>query len=192
MSAEDYSVITENFYRLGFDRNESAGNLEMLKENIRLIIENREVILDNSKFFFTQPGCTFTGSSVHGTFMLPVGILLLLWENECFIESCDECGGKVLVFNGGSSHSMGSNSWTGWCRDCRSMRKGKVSSPMELLGPAMELMNQYPNQKKFKRFKKDHPAGEQKLHETAHHEEVMEDFIEPVSFGELIMELKAN
>ncbi len=97
-------------------------------ERLDEILSSRELILSDRKLFFTTLSFAFCSwPYIQGSGPLCLGYLLSGWENGIFIESCPDCSCSALVTAFGGSPLSGSNSWSGYCRNCHKRVTGKDS-----------------------------------------------------------------
>ncbi len=92
------------------------------------ILSNQELILSNEDLFFTPLSFAYCSwPYVQGSGPLCLGYLISGWEDGLFIESCPDCSNRALVTSFGGSPLSGSNSWSGYCRNCKKRVSGKDS-----------------------------------------------------------------
>jgi hypothetical protein len=107
--------------------------MEILRRGFPLILLNLDRILKTPRLFFCQLQSAYSWSIWFGSGgPIPLGVLVLLWENGKMIYGCPECGGRLYAVGVGGSFS-GGEIW-GLCADCsfngefipRSWRDGTV------------------------------------------------------------------
>ncbi|MBY0549275.1 MAG: hypothetical protein K2W95_18515 [Candidatus Obscuribacterales bacterium] len=112
----------------GYDPGLQEQNTELFIEHLDFLLSSEQIILNDRDYFFTP--LSFAWCSwpyVSGDGSLPLGYLLCGWKDLILSEPCPECGGTVLVFSFGGSPLSGSNSWSGFCKDCRTKQTGRDS-----------------------------------------------------------------
>jgi hypothetical protein len=83
--------------------------MESLRRGLALILRNLDRILRTPRFFFCQLQSAHSWTFWFGpSGPIPLGVLVLLWEDGKMIHGCPECGGGS--FSGGDI-------W-GLCADC--------------------------------------------------------------------------
>lgn len=124
----------------------------LFAENLDLIRTNSAKILETAEYFFCDlPFAWCSWPYVGGDGPLNLGFLLLGWQDGIFVEPCPGCGGKCLVTSFSGSPLSGSNSWSGYCPDCktRSGNRDTVHKPFyKKLDFVCELRKRFPQQLK--------------------------------------------
>jgi hypothetical protein len=118
-------------YRPQGDAKSRRKEMEILRRGFPLILRNLGRILMTPRFFFCQLQSAYSWTFWFGPGgPIPLGILVLLWEDGKMIHGCPECGGRFHAVGVGGSFSGGSV-W-GLCADCGYV--GKFSSRSWLQG----------------------------------------------------------
>jgi hypothetical protein len=79
--------------------------------------------------------------------MIPLGVLLLLWKDGTFLQTCPECGGTAYIAGFGGSPLSGTNSWWGGCPSCGKRVRGSVKGRFTDFWPvAHKKVREYPNE----------------------------------------------
>ncbi|MFO8048874.1 MAG: hypothetical protein R6U29_07570 [Desulfosudaceae bacterium] len=91
----------------------------LFREHLDLIFTYADNILQTPQLFFCGLGHARISLAYLGDYQPPLGALLHLWRQNRLTDTCQHCGGDLLLFCAGGSPLSGSNSCTGLCRDCR-------------------------------------------------------------------------
>ena len=163
---------------------------ELLADNIDLIIRHDDVIQSKKEFFFTELSFGHISTTITGTTVLPLGVLLLLWKKKEFLSTCPECGGRAYIVNAAGSPLSGTHKFNGFCAVCKKDVSGSKHMFLELCRPSWELAEQYPNHGIMKKTVKHYfsPGGGSKdgIIET-----VIREKIQGVMLEELINQLRS-
>ncbi len=104
-------------YRPQGDAESRRKEMEILRRGFPLILRNLDRILKTPRFFFCQLRSAYSWTFWFGpSGSIPLGVLVLLWEDGKMIHGCPECGGRFLAIGVGGSFS-GGDVW-GLCADC--------------------------------------------------------------------------
>ncbi len=190
MARQEYNLITETFYSRKPERGIAEKNRKLLVENFQTILKNSEKILNDEEMFFSQIGCTYTGNSLAGLFMLPLGIMLELWREEVFTHICEKCKSKIHIFNTSGSLLSGTVFWTGYCFNCGEERSKKECNG-KILGIPMKKTREYPNKRVYKRYALESSAWFDKLNERRRENKIVQNWIEGLPFEDLISKISA-
>ena len=118
------------------------------------ILANEELILGCPDYFFTPLSFAYCSwPYVGGSGPLCIGYLLLGWRDGLFVEHCPDCNKPALVTSFGGSPLSGSNSWSGYCRECKKRVVGQDSQhkPFSLrIEYVSKLRKTYPEVEIFK------------------------------------------
>ena len=135
----------------GYAGSPSSNNEEeflLFTENLDLIWANEKTILECAEYFFCDiPFASCSWPYVGGDGPLCLGYLLLGWSDGLLVEPCPGCGGECLVTSFGGSPLSGSNSWSGFCSNCKKKysKNPSVHKPFaKKLGFIVDLRKQYP------------------------------------------------
>jgi hypothetical protein len=100
----------------------------LLIEHVDVILKHEEDILQCTDYFFVP--LSFAWCSwpyIGGDGPMCLGHLLLGWKDGILTEPCSACGGNVLVVRFSGSPLSGTNSWAGYCINCRDKKLGRQS-----------------------------------------------------------------
>lgn len=135
----------------GYTGSPSSNNEEeflLFTENLELIRAHEKTILECAEYFFCDiPFASCSWPYIGGDGPLCLGYLLLGWRDGLLIEPCPGCGGECLVTSFAGSPLSGSNSWSGFCSNCKKKySKGQsIHKPFyKKLGLITDLRKQYP------------------------------------------------
>ncbi len=185
MARQEKNLITENYYSRKMDRSTTEKNRKFLMENFTSILENSDTILKNKEMFFSLPLCTYVGTTLTGLLMLPIGLMLQLWEENVFINECGICGYRAYIFNAQGSLLSGTATWTEYCFQCNEERSKKQCNG-KILALPLEKMNEYPNKRVYERYALQSSNWFDKLKEKRRDNRVVKDWIEGIPFEDLI------
>jgi len=163
---------------------------ELVRENLFLMIRYSDEIIAKKEFFFTQLPMAFVGSSITGTMLLPIGVLIQLWREGHFKAECPDCGGIVYILGAGGSNLSGSHGYWGCCIECVKYINGKKKSFSEIFGPALVMKKKYRNITVKRRFNLKSEKWFERLHERRRPDEVIKKRVEGASLKELVFCLK--
>ncbi len=82
---ENLEIVYEEVPLLEESKNESLKNRQLLCDNIEIIVENTEFIIKTPKYFHIRHKWFHVGSNWVGEKYIPLGVLLLLWQQGLFI-----------------------------------------------------------------------------------------------------------
>ncbi|MBI4402899.1 MAG: hypothetical protein HY537_01985 [Deltaproteobacteria bacterium] len=92
---------------------------KLFAKYINLIIDKKHLILNSPELFYVVTRCaSLSLAYIGGSGMIPLGILISLWDKGEFMAECPKCKGVALVFNLGGSVLSGTNKWNGVCPTC--------------------------------------------------------------------------
>lgn len=132
----------------GHALNSDEEERELFVENLDLLLSFEQVILNDRDYFFTPLSFAWCSCPyISGDGPLSLGYLLRGWKDQILKEPCPECGGTVLVFSFGGSPLSGSNSWSGFCKDCRMQqtRRDSIHKPfVKRVYYVQELKKRFP------------------------------------------------
>ncbi len=118
----------------------------LLCEHMPLLLENRDVISSKPEFFF----CDIEGSALSLAYIgggsLTLGMLVTLWSEDQFIETCPDCSGKVYLVHAGGSPLTGNNSWGGVCPVCQKVQHGCSESFPDIWQKAYNIIKMNKNE----------------------------------------------
>jgi|GEM_PF-2240702 len=191
MGNNDYYIFEEREEAFHKPQDVIDREWSLLAENLQIIIDNSQQIIQNEKYFYTQFSLAMIGTTIHGSQLIPLGILLLLWKDGHLKDTCPHCGGTVYIIGAGGSALSGSHKWYGCCVKCRERITGS-SIFSQIWEPAYELKNKYLNRRTIKRYKLKSDNWFQKLQEKRRPDEILKDRIEGSTVDELIDYLKSH
>jgi hypothetical protein len=91
--------------------------------NLPLVLANQKMILEEERFFFCDDVGAFVNLIPFYGGVIPLGILLLLWQRGEFVKSCDSCGKTVYLIHVEGSMLSGSHCRLGYCSSCSKEEK---------------------------------------------------------------------
>lgn len=98
----------------------------LFSKNLERIKINAAKILETAEYFYCElPFAWCSWPYVGGDGSLPLGYLLLGWENGIFIEPCPDCKSDCYTFAFAGSPLSGSNNWAGSCDACKTRKGGR-------------------------------------------------------------------
>ncbi len=112
--------------------------------NLYVLIKNKNLILKTPEYRYSKVCDAFIGTTITGTTILYIGLLLELWEKS-FTAQCSKCNGKVYIFNASGSPLSGRHQYQGMCKNCYEFVQGSKKSFGELLSPLFDLSKNYKN-----------------------------------------------
>lgn len=122
--------------------------ISLFTENLDLIRANEKTILECAEYFFCHmPFASCSWPYVGGDGPLCLGYLLLGWKEGLLVEPCPGCGGECLVTSFAGSALSGSNSWSGFCSNCKKKysKGSSIHKPLyKKLGFIVDLRKHYP------------------------------------------------
>ncbi|GAB6059050.1 hypothetical protein [Desulfonatronum parangueonense] len=120
-------------------------DLELIRENLGLFIENTEYILSRPEYFNITSDAAYLGLIVGLYWQIPLGVLLMLWQEEKLVTTCPECREKAYIINAHGSSGSGVNRFTGICGKCTSIFRGSLASFPELWHVLLRMREKYPS-----------------------------------------------
>ena len=183
-------IIVHKQKLLELNELEREEELNLLYENINLLLKHKKVIYRKKEFFFCILSQTFIGDSITGLAVLPIGILLKLWEKGHFLHTCPDCGGTVYILSAGGSILSGSHQFRAICPRCKKEVVGRKPSFSQLNLPAHKLVNKYRNVEIIEMFKNQYFEIGRGLVGKKDEQIVLEKMVKVVSLKELIEYLK--
>ncbi|PTN39108.1 hypothetical protein [Desulfonatronum sp. SC1] len=121
--------------------------LELIREHLGLFIENTDFILSRPEYFNITSDAAYLGLMVGFYWRIPLGVLLMLWQEQKMIATCPKCQGKVYVLSAHGSSGSGVNKFTGICIKCTSIIRGSLASFPEFWHVLLRMREKYPPRK---------------------------------------------
>jgi len=180
----EYIYKTQNWLPSPFE-----GEWNMLIDNIELIISHVDAITSRKELFYSELSFGHISTTLTGTEVLPIGVLVLLWLNREFLASCSDCGGKAYIVCAAGSPLSGSHQYTAICPVCRKFLYGTKRSCHQLYYPAFKMAKKYPNYTLMKKTVNHYFSTEGNSKEGIT-ETVVREKYHGFNLGELINELK--
>jgi hypothetical protein len=172
-------------------------SISLFTENIELLRAHEKNILECAEYFFCD--IAFASCSwpyVTGDGPLCLGYLLLGWREGLLLESCPTCNSECIVTSFGGSPLSGSQSWSGFCTNCKTMQTSKnkpVQNPItKKIQFIVNLRKHYP-QKTWQLEEQDAMQfifGGNGLKPVKMLRKTSVDLVQPVTLAELVNELK--
>ena len=121
----------------------SVDELQMLMDNIELLLANRLTVYEKEKLFYCKIEDGNIGALPAGVFVLPLGVLIKLWESGDFLAKCPDCGNTVYIISAVGSMGSGSNQYKAFCPKCSKKVIGRKKSMILLMKPSLDLYVEY-------------------------------------------------
>ncbi len=173
----------------------TPGDLEkdwrLFTNNLRLIIENSQMIFKKKKYFNTQISVAKICASFLGSRNIPLGVLLLLWQDGLLKDRCPICGIDAFIINASGPVLLGKNKWHGYCIECNKEVSGVSPNYAYVWRPAFNLERKYSNYAIIRRYNLRSENWFEKLRETRRRDEIYKDRINGSSLDELLNYLKS-
>lgn len=118
LQKRDGSIYVRKLILKQVSKEEEALEVNLIAKNLKLILNNSEKILKNDKYFYCQLKLAFIGGTLTGVGLLPLGVLLLLWQKKEFIDTCGKCGGTVYLLGAAGSSLSDCHKHWGICSQC--------------------------------------------------------------------------
>lgn len=168
----------------------AARDLFLFRATLPLLLANESAILQCAEYFYSQPAFSWCSCAFIAGGPLPIGYLILSWQNDRLIGNCPHCASKVLVTSFAGSPLTGSNWWKGFCRSCNHMKVGRFDRLVTEITFILRLRKIYPISvtkiEEFDGFMFDWDRGLKPATKTR---KITVPVTEPVSFEQLIAEL---
>jgi hypothetical protein len=100
-----------------------TGEAEILARNLDLVLENSGRILDKPEWFQCRLESAYLAYWGGGD--IPLGALLLLWQEGKMLAVCEKCGSKVHLLGLGSTPFGSKQGCWGICRGCGEWFNGR-------------------------------------------------------------------
>lgn len=122
------------------------GDSEQRQKEDFLFSRNIDMLLTNTDYIINKPElhfCTFGNAYLSIAYMrgghIPLGILLSLWRDNELIDTCPDCGGRLLIIGSGGSPLSGTHSYWGYCEKCLKRNNGKKESFSNIYTPLLHI-----------------------------------------------------
>jgi hypothetical protein len=172
------------------DAESRCKEMEILRGSFPLILRNLDRILRTPRFFFCQLQSAYSWTLWFGpSGPIPLGVLVLLWEDGKMIHGCMECGGRFHAIGVGGSFS-GGNVW-GLCADCGLNGKLSYKGWLEGFLAVARLLPLYKNEPIIEYGKRPRFDWKEGLVGETTPDKVLAPAIEPVDLLALLAELEA-
>jgi hypothetical protein len=188
------TAIISKGYEPAHSAGEDLEQWDLFWCNIDLILNNKQKIFDNADYFFCSPtfsSCSWPYSGNDG--QLFVGYLLIGWQANILTEKCPGCGRGALIVSFAGSPLSGSNSWTGFCINCRRKEGGEHSAKFSAwMDFVHQVRRTFPDKvSKVEDYQSQEFDWEKGLKPVVKKKVVQVPVAEPVNFATLLLELKA-
>lgn len=145
MPEENVQIIEKRMPLPERNREEQHEDFTLFCDHFNLIKQNAKIIIADEKLFYCSFHLAMIGNYIMGVRYLPVGLLLLLWEDEMMVDSCQECCNKIYIIGAGGSPLSGTNRYWGYCPYCEKEVKGSYKPFHALWRPAIKMLSGYRN-----------------------------------------------
>jgi hypothetical protein len=174
---------------------ERIQELALFLEHLQLILDNSNAILKRAEYFFCQPvNAWCSWPYVTGDGPIPLGYLLLAWQQELLTAPCPECGDRLLVVTFGGSPLSGSNWCNGCCQSCGKVRRQRWEHFWRQAKCILKLRDHFPFEvrewEEYDGFV--FSWGDSGLRPARKERLLRKQVCEPVSLSTLIGELKSG
>jgi len=164
--------------------------MEMLRREFPLILRNLRYILRTPRFFFCQLQSAYSWTFWFGpSGPIPLGVLILLWENGEMIYDCPKCGGRLHAVGVGGSFNGGA--FWGLCADCSYDSKVVSRSWIQGFFAVARLLPLYKNELIIEYGKRSRFDWKYGLVGETTPDKVLVPPVEPVDLAALLAELEA-
>lgn len=157
-----------------------------------LIWARKNTILAKPEYFYVRFSTAYIGTTLTGMWHIPMGALILLWQDNKWKDTCPHCQGEVFIYAAGGSPLSGRHKYAGICAGCREQVTGRRESFGALMGPAWEMRKSYQNKRKILRTKSRWFSWGNGMIGEEIPDTVLADGVHAVDLAELIDELKKN
>jgi hypothetical protein len=189
------TIVSQGY--VGNPASNNQQSISLFTENIELLRAHEKTFLECAEYFFCD--IAFASCSwpyVTGDGSLCLGYLLLGWREGLLLESCPTCNSECPVTSFSGSPLSGSQSWSGFCTNCKTMQTSKnkpVQNPLiEKVTFIIKLRKHYPQ--KTWQFEEQEAMqftfGGNGLKPVKRLRKTSVDLFQPATFAELVNELK--
>lgn len=189
------TIVSQGY--VGNPASNNQQSISLFTENIELLRAHEKTILECAEYFFCD--IAFASCSwpyVTGDGPLCLGYLLLGWREGLLLESCPTCVGECLVTSFSGSPLSGSQTWSAFCTNCKTMQTSKnqpvQNRLIEKLNFIINLRKHY-TQKTWQFEEQDamqFTFGGNGLKPVKRLRKTSVDLVQPVTLRELVNELK--
>jgi hypothetical protein len=130
---------------------EKRRELELLRDNLDLILTKTNKIITQPDFFYCYIKAARLGLITFGTWQIPLGVLIQLWNDQSMVVNCPLCQGTLYIVGAGGSPLSGSNSCIGVCRSCSEIISTSVEEFPRIWQPLLSMRNKHRNTQKVLR-----------------------------------------
>jgi len=127
----------------GKEVEDQDGVLRLLCENFQLFQTYSQHIQSQPHLFFCQVPRAMIHASWIPNYEVPLGILLMLWDDGKWLLPCPECYGVLYLIGGGGSVMSGWNRCWGICLVCGLQYAEARSFLQDIYKPAARLLETY-------------------------------------------------
>ncbi len=171
---------------------ERARNMKLFCNNLELILAKADMVMERPEFFNIRHGWMLVGASYIGSKLIPLGVLLKLWQSGNWLGECPDCGSRAYIFKAGGSPLSGSHYCHAVCPVCRKVINSRQAESFAMLmKPAFDLCNNYNQKQKILRTRGPAFSWSKRLVGENVADQVLEAVTEPVSLAEMIESLRA-
>ena len=167
---------------------------DLLRQHLQVILANAERILETPRYFFCQPTMAFMSSLwlFGGGGLIPLGVLILLWEKGRMLYDCPACGFQLhAVGLSGSAFQEVGTVW-GFCGGCKQKRWVRLvpcHGDMMAIGDLLRIYRNEPLVEKGKQQVFDWKEG---ITGEFTPDRVIIPAVKPVDLRTLIVELRGS
>ncbi len=175
-------------------RKRRAGEDDLLRQHLPVILANAEKILATPRFFYCQIATAFMSSLwlFGGGAPIPLGVLILVWEQGRMLYDCPACGFQLhAVSLSGSLFQEVGTVW-GFCDGCRhkqTVRLVPCHGDMMAVGELLRIYRNEPLIVKGSQPRFDWKAG---ITGEFTPDRVIIPSVEPVDLRTVIVELRGS
>jgi hypothetical protein len=161
----------------------------LFKENFDLILKYSELIINTPKYFHSYIESSTVSLAYMGGYYAHIGALLQLWEEDSFVDECNQCNGKLYFFQGGGSPLSGGNGCMGICGECGTILCKRLDGTKALM-KAFDHVKYSLNTRLILRKKGQAFSFKDGLVGDPVPDKVIESGVEPVTMTELLADLR--
>ncbi len=124
---------------------EGLRELEMVRDNLEKLLQQATTIIDTPEKFYCCLHSAYLGLTIGPYWQIPLGVLILLWQDGKMTSTCPHCSGKVYILGAGGSPLSGSHKYHGICIDCREIISERLTGFAEIWQPLLDMRKKYCN-----------------------------------------------